>query len=74
MNGRNDVMVAAPSRKVAAELMGMSMYELATYGHEAIDADASIALAAPGVLFRKTDGFESTGNWQPAAGLPGDHQ
>lgn len=64
LGGRDEGMVAATSRKVAAELMGLSVYELATYGHEANDADEAIALAEPGVVFRKVDGFAATGEWR----------
>lgn len=63
LGGRAEVMVAAGSRKAAAELMGLSAYELATYGDEAIGEDAEIALAAPGVVFRKADGLALTGEW-----------
>jgi hypothetical protein len=61
--GRDEGMVAAPSRAVAAELLGLSLYELKTYGHEANDADEAVALTAPGEVFRKKDGFAGTGPW-----------
>lgn len=69
LGGRDEGMVAATSRKVAAELMGLSVYELTTYGHEANDADEAIALAEPGVVFRKIDGLAATGAWHRAADL-----
>jgi hypothetical protein len=62
--GRDEGMVAAPSRKVAAELLGLSLYELTTYGHEANDAEQALALAEPGAVFRKVDGFAGTGQWE----------
>lgn len=67
LGGRAEVMVAASSRKVAAELLGLSTYELATYGDEAIGEDAAIALTAPGVVFRKADGLSQKGEWEQIA-------
>lgn len=67
LGGRAEVMVAASSRPVAAGLMSLSAYELKTYGDEAIGEDAEIALAAPGVVFRKADGLALTGEWERIA-------
>ncbi|ELG7182096.1 TPA: hypothetical protein ACP3ZG_001587 [Pseudomonas aeruginosa] len=61
--GRAEGMVAARSRKVAAELLGLSLYELTTYGHEPTDADEAVALGAPGAVFHRADGFAGTGPW-----------
>lgn len=62
--GRNDAMVAAPSRKVAAALLELSLYELTTYGADASDDEQAIALAEPGAVFRKRDDFVGCGGWE----------
>ncbi|MCW4647287.1 hypothetical protein [Pseudomonas aeruginosa] len=61
--GREEHMVAAPSRKAAAELLGLSVYELTTYGTDASDTEQVIALAEPGAVFRKGDGFSGSNAW-----------
>jgi len=63
LGGRDEGMVATTSRKIAAELLGLSIYELVTYGHLANDADEAVAMAQPGIVFRKIDGLAGTGKW-----------
>lgn len=66
LGGRDEGMVAATSRKVAAELMGLSVYELTTYGHDANEDDEKVAMAEPGVFFRKADPYTAEAKWQRA--------
>ncbi len=73
LGGRDEVMVAATSRKSAAALMELTHYELMTYGLLANDEDEKVALASPGaVFFRK--GLARTCKWvllRPApVGMP----
>ncbi|RNF58474.1 hypothetical protein EFK68_03605 [Pseudomonas aeruginosa] len=66
LGGRDEGMVAATSRKVAAELMGLSVSELTTYGHDANEDDEKVAMAEPGVFFRKADPYAAEAKWQRA--------
>lgn len=61
--GREEHMVAAPSRQAAAELLGVSLYELITYGIDASDSEQVIALEKPGAVFCKGDGVSSSDTW-----------
>lgn len=61
--GRHEDMVAATSRKGAAALLKLSVYELTTYGFDANDEEQEIALSAPGTVFRREDAISGTGEW-----------
>lgn len=62
--GREEHIVAATSQKAAAEMLGVSLYELKTYGMDASDTELVVALADPGAVFRKGDGFSGSDVWE----------
>lgn len=71
VGGRGELLVAAPSRKVAAALMGLSLHELTTYGLGASEEEEALALNSPGTVFWRPDAF--AGQWElrkPAESLP----
>ncbi|MPQ71503.1 hypothetical protein [Pseudomonas sp. MWU12-2323] len=53
LDGLHVVMVAAPSKKAAAELIGTTMYMMTTWEGGMNDDDEAVALAQPGVVFRR---------------------
>ncbi|SPY99871.1 Uncharacterised protein [Pseudomonas luteola] len=65
--GLNVLMVAAPSKKAAAELIGTTSYILTQWAYALKEADEAVALAEPGVVFRKRmSGFDG---WQRVSDL-----
>ncbi|MBX8557093.1 hypothetical protein K5D56_21750 [Pseudomonas cichorii] len=53
LDGLHVLMVAAVSKKAAAELIGTTTYMMTTWEGGMNDDDEAIALAEPGVVFRK---------------------
>lgn len=62
LDGLHVLMVAAPSKTVAAALIGTTVYMMTMWEGAVNEADEAVALAAPGVVFRRRmNGVES---WQ----------
>lgn len=64
LDGMHEVMVAAPSQKEAAKLIGTSVYMLCECAAGVNEQDEQLALSKPGQLFRK---MGINGPWQRVA-------
>jgi hypothetical protein len=54
LDGRNRAIVAAPTKKAAAEAIGVSLYEFNRfYGRTGNAEDIAQALSAPGTVFKR---------------------
>ncbi|HDS0960524.1 hypothetical protein [Pseudomonas putida] len=62
LDGLHVIMVAAPSKKAAAELIGTTSYMMTQWEGGMNEDDEAIALDAPGTVFKKRLTGEST--WQ----------
>lgn len=62
LDGVHNVMVAAPSLKAAADLIGTTVYLMRTYDAGVNDEDKAVALATVGQVFRQ-EGIN--GAWEP---------
>lgn len=62
LDGLHVLMVAAASKKAAAELIGTTTYMMTTWEGGMNDDDEAVALAEPGVVFRKR--VTGAGGWQ----------
>lgn len=62
LDGLHVLMVAAASKKVAAELIGTTTYMMTTWEGGMNDDDEAVALAEPGVVFRKR--VTGAGEWE----------
>lgn len=63
LDGLHVVMVAAPSKKAAANLIGTTAYMMTQWEGGMNDEDEAVALASPGVVFRKR--LTGQDEWQP---------
>lgn len=70
LDGLHCLMVAAQSKKAAAELIGTTSYMMTQWEGGMNDADEAVALASPGVVFRKR--LTGQDEWQPLSAI--DHR
>lgn len=64
LDGIHEVMVAAPSQKEAAKLIGTTVYMMREWDAGVNDQDQQLALSKPGQLFRKKG---INGTWEQVA-------
>jgi hypothetical protein len=62
-DGRMSHLVAARSQKAAAAAFQTSVYDLRQFGGDPCEDDEAVALAQPGVVFRRS--ITSRDPWQP---------
>lgn len=74
LDGTHNVLVAAPSQKAAAELIGVTVYMLRTWDAGHNEADEALALSEPGQVFRQKGVNGSWERWPltPVANSPTD--